>query len=83
MHEWKGIVMTVDEVQTLYLESPYEWFLLEVVDRNEKGRAKTIRIVNHHPDKEVLREYILEDDQAGNKKYIFFFSDPDLPCELD
>ena len=83
MPELAGRILSDEEVQNLYLEKAKEWFLLEVVETNEKGRAKTLRIVSHNPEKDVLREYILEDEQAENKRYIFYFSNPDLPCELD
>lgn len=83
MRELIGRTVTAEEVQNLHLEKANEWFLLEVIEADEQGRARTLRVVKHSPDKDVLREYILEDDKGEGKKYIFYFSDLNHPCELD
>jgi hypothetical protein len=46
-----------------------------------KGRAKKLRIIAHNENKDVLREYLLDLD-TNDRKYIFFFTDPEKACEL-
>ncbi len=82
MDKLVGRIVTEAEVAKLYLEKRNEWFLLEVETVNEHGKAKTLQIINHHRDKGVLRDYILDEDHATGRRFIFFFSDPDQPCDL-
>lgn len=83
MRELDGNIVTTEEVGNLHREHPNEWFLLEVIEIDEHGKAVKLKIVSHHSDKEILREHLLEAEHPENKRYIFYFSDPDLPCELD
>jgi len=83
MRELKGQVVTAEEVANLHREQPNEWYLLEVIETNKHGKATKLKIVSHHTDKDILREHLLEIEHAENKRYIFYFSDPNLPCELD
>ncbi len=83
MHEATGRIVTAEEVANIHEELPNEWFLLEVIEANKHGKATKLKIVSHHTDKDILREHLLEADHQENKRYIFYFSDPNLPCELD
>lgn len=83
MREFTGRIVTADEVANIHKELPNEWFLLEVIEAGKNGKATKLKITSHHADKDILREQLLEADHAENKRYIFYFSDPNLPCELD
>lgn len=74
-------VLTRKEVIALPGELPNLWFLLEVVEEDKNGRAELMKVVGFSEDKDELREYILESD-PGDKKLIFFFSDPEKECEI-
>lgn len=83
MHELNGRVVTVEDVANLHREKPHEWFLLEVIEANADGKAIKMKIVSHHTDKDILREHLLEGEHEENKRYLFYCSDPNLPCELE
>lgn len=83
MRELTGQVVTADEVANIHKEKPNEWFLLEVIEANEYGKATKLKIVSHHTDKDILREHLLEAEHPENTRYIFYFSDPNLPCVLE
>ncbi|MBS1544676.1 MAG: hypothetical protein JST14_13650 [Bacteroidetes bacterium] len=78
-----GRIVTADEVARLPGEIANEWFLLEVLSTDEKGRANKLRIAGHDKNKDLLRDHLLELEHGPDKRYIFFFSDPDRACELE
>jgi len=76
-----GREVTAKEIQDLYLELPNHWFLLEVLKMDQNGRAVLLKIAGHDPSKDALRDHLLE-LSADDKKYIFFFADPEKACEI-
>ncbi|NJN42019.1 MAG: hypothetical protein HC811_07175 [Flammeovirgaceae bacterium] len=82
MADLSGRLLNPDQVNDLHKERKHEWFLLDIVERNENGKVNKVMIVKHSPSKDDLRDYILELSDSGEKQYIFFFSDPDNKCEL-
>ena len=82
MHEVKGKIVTAAEVAEFYKQYPGFWFLLEVLEISKDGKAERMRVVRYNKNKDVLREYILEESVDMNSKYIFVFASPDGRCEI-
>jgi len=81
MPELKGMVVTANQVATFYKSYPGIWFLLEViVEKNKK--AELLRVVGYDKNKDVLREYLLDEKVDIHRKYIFVFASPDGKCEI-
>lgn len=67
----------------LYREKPGVWLLLEVLERDQRGRASKLALLKESPNKDELYDYLLEQQQWDwNTEYIFVFSDPDKQCEI-
>lgn len=82
MPELNGRLVSVLEVNELYREKENEWFLLDVVKTNRNGKAEQLKILKHSPEKDELRDYLLELSNEVKNRYIFFFSEPDRKCEI-
>lgn len=80
----KNKVYSAAEMGGLYSENPNVWLLLEVLEYNEFGKAKKLRLLKSAENKDGLYDYLMDEDEdwTWKKKYIFVFSDPDKPCEL-
>lgn len=82
MSDAKREIVTAKEVAEFYKMYPGFWFLLEVLKTGEDGRAELMHVVGSHQNKEVLREYLLEESTDTKGKYIFVFASPDGKCEI-
>ena len=77
----KGI--SDDEVAQLYKLIPGEWVLLEPIEWNEKKRATSVKILKYNEDKEILRDYVMEnDDLLSMGTLIYFFTGYDGNCKI-
>ena len=74
-------IVSSKEVQDLVPEFPNQWFLLEVLETEKSGKATLLKIIAHDPEKDVLREHLL-DLEPSDRKHIFFFTDTENACEL-
>lgn len=73
----------VSDIQKLYVRHSGEWLLLEVTERNEFDQPIRLRLIAASPDKETLRELVLEDDLWDwSRRYLMVFADPDKPCTI-
>ncbi len=71
------------EMAQLYQEKPGVWLLLEVLERDQRGRANKLALLRESPNKDDLYDFLLEQQQWDwSKEYIFVFSDPDKQCEI-
>ncbi len=77
-----GKVVTAGEVANYYKLYPGFWFLLEVLKTNVEGKAELMRVAGYDKNKDVLREYLLEEQVEVNSKYIFVYASPDGKCEI-
>ncbi len=82
MPDLNGEIVTATEVARFYRQYPGFWFLLEVLKLNDLKKAAVLRVVKYDKDKEVLREYLLDELTDLNSKYIFVYADPDGKCEI-
>ena len=82
MHSILGKIVTANEVTEFYKQYPGFWFLLEVLEISKDGKAELMRVVSYNKNKDVLREYILEESVDMNSKYIFVYASPDGNCEI-
>ena len=57
---------------------------LEVLERDENGRAQKLKLIRYAATKEELNDYLINDadDWDWNTNYIFVYSDPEQQCEL-
>ena len=79
----KNRVYTALEMAQVIVGKPESWFLLEILEEDDYGKAKALKILQHSAEKEILYDYLMEDESWDwNKKYIFVYSDPDKKCEL-
>jgi lipoate-protein ligase A len=78
-----GRKVTAAEVAQFYRHYPGFWFLLEVLTTDASGKAEEMRVLQYDPDKEALREHLMElhDDQMG--PCIFVYADPEGRCEIN
>ena len=83
MHELVGKKVTAEEVAGFYRLLPGYWFLLEVLQTSEAGKARLMRVLRCDKSKEELREHLLEAHVDPNSKYIFVYADPDGKCDID
>ena len=72
------------EMARLISSKPNVWFLLEVLELNESGRASKMKLLKFAKDKDVLYDFLMDDleDWDWKKKIIFVFSDPTKKCDL-
>lgn len=82
MPDIKGKIVTADEVAKFYKDYPDFWFLLEVLKTSAEGKAELMRVPAYDKSKDVLREYLLDELDNTNSKYIFVYADPDGKCEI-
>lgn len=75
-------IVTARQVAEFYKQYPGFWFLLEVLKTSNDGKAELMRVARYDQNKEVLREYLMEEQTDINGKYIFVFAHPDGKCEL-
>lgn len=73
----------VSDVRKLFLQHAGRWLLLEIAKRNGNGKPVKLRLIASDPDKERLRELILEDDSWDwSRRYLIVFADPEKPCTI-
>ena len=77
-----GKVVTASEVANFYKLFPGFWFLLEVLKTSVDGKAELMKVTGCDKNKDVLREYLLEEQVEVNSKYIFVYAYPDGKCEI-
>ncbi|HEY5691494.1 MAG TPA: hypothetical protein VIS49_08565 [Cyclobacteriaceae bacterium] len=70
------------EVAFFYKDYPSYWFLLEVLDKDENGKAVLMRVIDYNKNKDVLRDYLLDELSGTNSQYIFVYAYPDGKCDL-
>ena len=72
------------EMAKLISSKPNVWFLLEVLETNESGRAERMKLLKFDKNKDRLYDFLMDDleDWSWNKKIIFVFSDPSKKCDL-
>ncbi len=82
MHAKK--IYYASEMAQLYNAKANEWLLMEIVERNELGRAEKLRLIKSAKDKDELYDYLMEDmeDWEWSNDFIFVYSDPDKHCEI-
>ncbi|MCB0587703.1 MAG: hypothetical protein KDD06_20595 [Phaeodactylibacter sp.] len=75
---------SAEEMGWLYSQNPYVWLLLEVLEYNEAGQAKRLRLLKASKDKNELYDFLMEEDEdwGWDKNYIFVYADPDKECQL-
>jgi hypothetical protein len=83
MPELEGKAVTAEEVAGFYRLLPGFWFLLEVLETNEAGKARLLRVIRYNKRKDELREHLLEEPISPDSKYIFVHADPDGKCDID
>ena len=83
LHE-PGRIYSAAEMAEVYQALPEKWLLLEVLARDEKGRAQKLKLIRYATTKEELNEYLINDaeDWDWSTNYIFVYSDPEQQCEL-
>ena len=79
MDEWIGRDFSAAEVAQFYKKIPGHWFLMEVLRKDERGKATWVRVVGHDPSKEAMRDLLMDQD-AQHEEYIFVWTDPDGNC---
>ena len=73
----------VSDLARIYEDYRGEWLLLEVIEEEANGSPAKLRLHAHDPDKDALRELMLEqDDWSWKQRFLFVKADPDKPCEL-
>ena len=82
MLELNGKVVTASEVADFYKHHPGYWFLLEVLKRDEQGKAALMRVVGSSVDKDSLRELLMDMHHEGDRNYIFVYAAADGSCEI-
>ncbi len=92
--DWTQKEILLRDLGQLYQDLAGEWLLLErfpdfpLNDLSKKigaeeGLPTKFRLHAHHPDKDKLREFMLEhDDWDWSKKFLFVLADPEKPCEI-
>ena len=80
----KGTVLSDAEVAELYHKDPGVWVLLEILKKDEKGRAVLLRSVRFSQNKEELRNFVLNKDEWGDEeRLMYFFTGFDGTCEIN
>ncbi|MBI2821601.1 MAG: hypothetical protein HYX74_05200 [Acidobacteria bacterium] len=76
-----GRDLSLKELSAVYHLLAGEWLLLEIVQGEFTAPGARFRLHAHHPDKERLHEFLLEnDDWDWQRRYLFVHADPDKPC---
>lgn len=75
-----GISISNNEVSELYKKIPNNWVLLEPVEFGEDNKATKVKILKYDKDKEVLRDYILDQDDL--ETLIYFYTGSDGTCKI-
>jgi len=83
VHE-PGRIYDAAEMAEVYAAVPEKWLLLEVLERDENGRAQKLKLIRYAATKEELQDYLINEaeDWDWNTNYIFVYSDPNQQCEL-
>jgi hypothetical protein len=81
--DWMQKEILLRDLGQLYQDLAGEWLLLEILKGVEEKLPTQFRLHAHHPDKDKLREFMLEhDDWDWGKKFLFVLADPEKPCEI-
>ncbi len=83
MSTWLDKIIDIKDIGRLYGEHAGHWLLLQVLERNGNENPKRLKLISYDPDKENLRDYVLDDETWDwTKKYILVFADPEKPCTI-
>ncbi|MDH5397823.1 MAG: hypothetical protein OEX02_06740 [Cyclobacteriaceae bacterium] len=82
MDEWTDEVLGQREVAMLYAAFNGQWLLLDVLERDNKGKAKLFKLVANSVDKDDLRDIVMDDENPDDHDYIFVLADPDTLCDI-
>ncbi|MDH5474473.1 MAG: hypothetical protein OEX22_02160 [Cyclobacteriaceae bacterium] len=78
-----GVIISDSEVTELYKIIPNAWVLLEPVEFGENKKAVKVKILKYNEDKEVLRDFVLDqDDWEGLHALIYFYTGNDGNCKI-
>lgn len=72
------------EMRKVYAALPHQWLLMEVLERDEHGRASKLRLIRWDADKDALFDWLMDEDVDWDwdKDYIVVWSDPEKECPL-
>lgn len=59
------------------------WALLEILEEDARGEPAKFKILAYHKNRELLYEYILEDENWNwKRRYLIVYADPSK-CTID
>lgn len=82
MLELNGTIVTASEVADFYKHHPGFWFLLEVLKKDDQGKAALMRVAGTGVDKDSLREQLMDMYDETDGTYIFVYAATDGKCEI-